>query len=151
MSLASNPTPKSREGSLLLPAVRLTVWRELGQVLQREHVMGYLLVLPAVLLLVGLVAYPFVIALWLSLTDAYVGRGGDFIGLRNFLTLFMEDDIFRQTLRNSILFTTSAVAIKTVLGLSLALLLAQNLRLKRLIRGAVLLPWVIPTALSTLG
>ena len=81
MSLASNPTPKSREGSLLLPAVRLTVWREFGQVLQREHVMGYLLVLPAVLLLVGLVAYPFVIALWLSLTDAYVGRGGDFIGL----------------------------------------------------------------------
>src|SRR5207237_8901046 len=85
------------------------------------------------------------------LTDAYVARGGDFIGLRNFLTLFMEDDIFRQTLRNSILFTTSAVAIKTVLGLSLALLLALDLRLKRLIRGAVLLPWVIPTALSTLG
>src|SRR5439155_309014 len=81
MSLASNPTPKSREGSLLLPAVRLTVWRELGQVLQREHVMGYLLVLPAVLLLVGLVAYPFVIALWLSLTDAYVWRGLPFYAI----------------------------------------------------------------------
>src|SRR5882724_204839 len=151
MNLASSSRPKSREGGLLLPAARLTLWRELGQVLQRESVLGYLFVLPAVLLLVGLVAYPFIIALWLSLTDAYVGRGGHFIGLQNFLTLFMEDDIFRQTLRNSIVFTTSAVAIKTVLGLSLALLLAQNLRLKRLIRGAVLLPWVIPTALSTLG
>src|SRR5207247_11167685 len=122
-----------------------------GQKRQSETSLGSVFVLPAVLLLVGLVAYPFIIALWLSLTDAYVGRGGHFIGLQNFLTLFMEDDIFRQTLRNSIVFTTSAVAIKTVLGLSLALLLAQNLRLKRLIRGAVLLPWVIPTALSTLG
>jgi len=52
----------------------------------------------------------------------------------------MEDDIFRQTLRNSIVFTTSAVAISRA-RLSLALLLAQNLRLKRLIRGALLLPW----------
>jgi multiple sugar transport system permease protein len=151
MSLVSSPAPKSREGGLLLPTVRPTTWRDLAQVLQREHVLGYLLVLPAVLLLVVLVAYPFIIALWLSLTDAYVGRNGHFIGLRNFLTLFMEDEIFRQTLRNSIIFTASAVAVKSVLGLSLALLLAQDLRLKRLIRGAVLLPWVIPTALSTLG
>ena len=73
MNLTSSSRPKSREGGLLLPATRLTLWGELGQVLQRESVLGYLFVLPAVLLLVGLVAYPFIIALWLSLTDAYVG------------------------------------------------------------------------------
>ena len=151
MSVTSSPAPKSSDAGLPLPAVWRAGWRQLGLVLQQERVLGHLLVLPAVLLLVGLVAYPFVIALWLSLTDTLVGRGGRFIGLGNFLTLFMDDDIFRQTLRNSIVFTISAVAIKTVLGISLALLLAENLRLKRLIRGAVLLPWVIPTALSTLG
>ena len=100
MSVTSSPVPKSSEAGLPLPAVWRTVGRQLGKVLQQERVLGYLLVLPAVLLLVGLVAYPFVIALWLSLTDALIGRGGRFIGLGNFLTLFMEDDIFRQTLRN---------------------------------------------------
>ncbi len=123
----------------------------LGQVLQREGVLGYLLVLPALLLLAGLVAYPFAIALWLSLTDSIVGRGGHFIWLTNFIELFRSDEIFRQALQNSFVFTGTAVALKTVLGLCLALLLSQNLRMKRLIRGAVLLPWVIPTALSTLG
>ena len=119
--------------------------------LQREGVLGHLLVLPALLLLAGLVAYPFGMALWLSLSDATIGRPGHFVALRNFLTLFLTDDIFRQTLRNSLVFTGAAVAIKTVLGICLALLLAEKLRLKRLLRGAVLLPWVIPTALSTLG
>jgi multiple sugar transport system permease protein len=123
----------------------------LGQVLQREGILGYLLVLPALLLLAGLVAYPFAIALWLSLTDSIVGRPGHFIWLTNFIELFRSDEIFRQALQNSFVFTGTAVALKTVLGLCLALLLSQNLRMKRLIRGAVLLPWVIPTALSTLG
>ncbi len=123
----------------------------IGQVLQREGILGHLLVLPALLLLAGLVAYPFAIALWLSLTDSIVGRAGHFVWLSNFVSLFTSDEIFRQALRNSFVFTGAAVAIKTVLGLSLALLLSQNLRMKRLIRGAVLLPWVIPTALSTLG
>jgi len=149
--MASSPAPKSSEAELPFPQIRPAARGRLSLILQREGVLGYLLVLPALLLLLGLVAYPFVIALWLSLTDSLVARPGRFIGLQNFLTLFLRDDIFRQTLRNSIVFTTTAVAIKTVLGLCLALLLAQNLRLKKLIRGAVLLPWVIPTALSTLG
>ncbi len=113
--------------------------------------LGPLLVLPACLLLLGLVAYPFLTAVWLSLTDTLVARAGVFVGLDNFIDLFLHDDIFRQALRNSFVFTGTAVAIKSVLGMSLALLLSQNLHFKRLIRGAVLLPWVIPTALSTLG
>lgn len=141
MGLASGP----------LEAVRPVSGVRLGEVIQREGILGYLLILPAFLILLGFVAYPFVMALWLSLTDSLVGQPGRFIGLKNFLSLFLTDDIFRQALRNSIVFTTTAVAIKTVLGLSLALLLARDLRLKKLIRGAVLLPWVIPTALSTLG
>ena len=102
MSLASTPAPKSSEAGLPFPAIWRAVGRQLGQMLNQERVLGYFFVLPAVGLLVGLVAYPFVIALWLSLTDAYVGRGGSFVGLGNFVTLFMEDEIFRQTLRNSI-------------------------------------------------
>src|SRR2546427_11804806 len=62
-----------------------------------------------------------------------------------------DSDAFRQTFQNAFVFTGIAVAFKVVLGISLALLLNQQLWFKRMIRGAVLLPWVIPTALSTLG
>ena len=72
------------------------------------------------------------------------------IRLRNFIRLW-ESDAFRQTFQNAFVFTGIAVAFKVVLGIILALLLNEQLWFKRLIRGAVLLPWVIPTALSTLG
>jgi multiple sugar transport system permease protein len=72
------------------------------------------------------------------------------VGFRNFVALW-EADSFRQTFQNAFVFTAAAVGAKLVLGMALALLLNEQLWFKRLIRGAVLLPWVIPTALSTLG
>jgi len=95
------------------------------------------------------VAYPFVLSLWFSLSDARVGETGRFIGLDNFARL-LRSGIFLQTLQNSIVFTAAALTAKTVLGMALALLLFRLVRFKRLIRGAVLLPFIVPTALSTL-
>src|SRR5437667_9533846 len=62
-----------------------------------------------------------------------------------------DRDGARQTLQTAFVFTEIAVAFKLVFGICLALLLNEQLWFKRFIRGAVLLPWVIPTALSTLG
>jgi multiple sugar transport system permease protein len=118
--------------------------------LDRESVLGPVLVTPAVLLLLLLVAYPFVMALYFALSDSYIGRPSHFVGLRNFIHLW-DSDAFRQTFQNAFVFTGAAVAFKLVLGIILALLLNEQLWFKRMIRGAVLLPWVIPTALSTLG
>jgi multiple sugar transport system permease protein len=117
---------------------------------EREHVFGYGLILPALVLLAGLVAWPFLMAVYLSLSDYWVGSPGQFVGLANFREI-LGNEVFHQTVRNSFVFTAIALTLKTVLGVWLALLLARNLRGKRLIRGAVLLPFVIPTALSTLG
>jgi multiple sugar transport system permease protein len=117
---------------------------------EQEHIFGYGLILPALALLTGLVAYPFGMAIYFSLSDYWVGSPGSFVGLANFRDI-LGNDVFRQTVWNSFVFTLIAVVLKTVLGVWLALLLARNLRFKRLLRGAVLLPWVIPTALSTLG
>jgi multiple sugar transport system permease protein len=89
-------------------------------------------------------------AIWFSLSDYWVGSPGPFVGLTNYRDI-LGNEVFRQTVWNSFVFTAIAVALKTVLGVWLALLLARNLKFKRLLRGAVLLPWVIPTALSTLG
>ena len=117
---------------------------------QREQVMGYTLIAPAFLLLGVLVAWPFVMALYFSVTDRWVGQPGSFVGLRNFWNL-LHDDIFLQTLQNSFEFTFVAVFFKIILGMALALLLFRTVKFKKWVRGAILLPWVIPTALSTLA
>ncbi|MGH7332962.1 MAG: carbohydrate ABC transporter permease [Candidatus Rokuibacteriota bacterium] len=131
----------ARRGSL---RARAMVW------LDRERVLGPAFVTPAILLLLILVAYPFGMALYFSVSNAFIGRPSHFIGVRNFVNLW-QSDAFRQTFQNAFVFTGAAVGLKLVLGVSLALLLNQQLWFRRLIRGAVLLPWVIPTALSTLG
>src|SRR2546425_1715123 len=122
----------------------------MGELLDREQWLGPIFVSPALLLLLLLVAYPFCMALYFSVSNAFIGRPSHFIGIRNFLNLW-QSDAFRQTFQNAFVFTGAAVGAKLVLGISLAMLLDQQLWFKRLIRGAVLLPWVIPTALSTLG
>jgi multiple sugar transport system permease protein len=124
--------------------VRVREW------LDHERFLGPALVTPALLLIALLVAYPFVMALYFAMSNTQIGRPGEFVGLRNFISLWQSDS-FRQTFQNAFIFTGIAVAVKLVLGIALALLLNEQLWVKRLIRGAVLLPWVIPTALSTLG
>jgi len=137
-------------GTLRVPAAPAAFRVRVREWLDREHVLGPALVTPALLLILLLVAYPFAMALYFALSDAFIGRPSHFIGLRNFVRLW-ESDAFRQTFQNAFVFTSIAVAFKVVLGIILALLLNEQLWFKRMIRGAVLLPWVIPTALSTLG
>jgi len=123
--------------------------RALSDVLVGDMSVAYTFVAPAFLLLLFLVAYPFALSVWFSLSDARVGDPGGFIGLDNFKRL-LTSSTFLQTLQNSIVFTALALGLKTVFGMALALLLFRITRLKRLIRGAVLLPFIVPTALSTL-
>jgi len=137
-----------------LPAARAHArlpWRaRVSEALDRERILGPLLITPALILIALLVAYPFCMALYFAMSNAFIGRPSHFVGLRNFINLW-DADIFRQTFQNAFVFTGISVAFKLVLGISLALLLNQTLWFTRMIRGAVLLPWVIPTALSTLG
>ena len=131
------------------PAARRSGLR-FRELLDHERFLGPAFVTPALLFIVLLVAYPFLMALYFALSNAQIGRPSHFVGLRNFIGLWQSDS-FRQTFQNAFVFTGIAVAFKVVLGITLALLLNETLWFKRMIRGAVLLPWVIPTALSTLG
>ena len=121
----------------------------LSDVLARDTSVAYMFIAPAFFLILCLVAYPFVLSVWFSVSDARVGDTGSFIGLENFGRL-LRNTIFQQTLQNSIVFTSVSVTLKTILGMVLALLLHRVVRFKRVIRGAVLLPFIVPTALSTL-
>src|SRR5437016_4347039 len=121
----------------------------LSDFLVGESWVSYALMAPVFFLLLFLFAYPFVLSVWFSLSDARIGETGAFVGLENFERL-LGSAIFLQTLQNSIVFTAAALGAKTVFGMALALLLFRIGRFKRLIRGAVLLPFIVPTALSTL-
>jgi multiple sugar transport system permease protein len=126
-------------------------WRtRLSELLDRETILGPAFITPALIHILLLVAYPFCMALYFSLSNAFIGRPSSFIGFSNFVRLW-DSDAFRQTFQNAFVFTSIAIAFKLVLGMSLSLILNEQLWFKRLIRGVVLLPWVIPTALSTLG
>jgi len=136
-------------GVAAVPA-RVSLRARVGGLLDREEWLGPIFVSPALFLLLLLVAYPFCMALYFSVSNAFIGRPSHFIGIGNFINLW-GSDAFRQTFQNAFVFTGAAVGFKLVFGLALAMLLDQQLWFKRLIRGALLLPWVIPTALSTLG
>lgn len=121
-----------------------------GIILEREQVLGYLLMLPALALLTVFVLYPFLYGIWLALTDSRIGIPGQFVGLRNFLDL-TQDSIFQQTFRNTFLYTGVTTVFKLIFGLAIAALLNNKFPLKRFVRAAVLLPWIVPTVLSALA
>src|SRR5207245_9980170 len=114
---------------------------------QPEHVFGYGLILPALVLLTCLVAYPFGMAIYFSLSDYWVGSPGQFVGLTNYREI-LGNDVFRQTVQNSFVFTGFALTLKTLLGVWLAVWLARAVRFDRVLRRAALLRWVTPTPLS---
>ncbi len=116
----------------------------------RDERTGYLMVAPALIALAVLIAYPFLLSIYFSLSDKRVGLPGHFIGLENFEAL-SQDSVFQQTLFNTGLYTVVSVGLKLVLGLTLAMLLEKVVRGQRLLRGIILLPWVIPASLSTLA
>ena len=119
--------------------------------LEKENVAGWILIVPAALILAIFIAYPLLLGVWFSLTDKMIGGVTErFVGLRNF-QLLLSDSIFLQTVRNTLIYTAVTVSVKAVLGMALALLMNQIFPLKNLVRAALLLPWIVPTALSTLA
>jgi len=123
----------------------------IAEMLDREGVLGYVLLLPALLVLTAFIGYPFVTSLWLAVTDQSVSTSvANFIGLDNF-TDELRSQIFLQTARNSFVYTAVTVVIKLVLGIALAVLMNQSFRLKNFARAALLLPWIVPTALSAIA
>jgi multiple sugar transport system permease protein len=122
----------------------------LAQFFDREDVLGYLLVAPVVIIVIGLLGYPFILALLLSLTDKEIGQPANFVGLQNFIRL-SQDPIYRQTVRNTFVYTVGAELLKVPIGFALALVLNERIILRNAIRGAVLLPWIVPAVLSAMA
>ncbi len=122
----------------------------LGRALDNRHLLGAIFMLPAAALLLVFLTYPLGLGTWLGFTDTKIGRPGEWIGLENFVFLW-GDDVTRLALFNTIFYTTVASVIKFGLGLWLALLLNKHLPFKAFFRAIVLLPFIVPTALSAIA
>ena len=114
---------------------------------RRRSTIAFMLALPLILLIAGLVIYPAIYAMWLSTLNRKMTA---FIGLANFRFL-LHRDTFQLVIFQSCLFAITAVIFKALIGFVLAHLM-HNISgpSQRIWRGLLLVPWVIPLALSTL-
>ena len=115
-----------------------------------RNLLGLLFMLPAAIVLLLFLTYPLGLGVWLGFTDTKVGRGGEWIGLENYEYLW-GDSVTRLSVFNTFFYTIVASVFKFILGLWLALLLNKHLPFKAFIRAIVLLPWIVPTALSAIA
>jgi multiple sugar transport system permease protein len=122
----------------------------IATLLEDERILGFVLLSPALILILVFIAYPFALGIWMSLTDKLVGTPGNFVGLGNY-TRLLQSDIFRTAAWNTLFFTFMATVFKAALGMWLAVLLNRKFRLARVTRATVLLPFIVPTVLSTLA
>ena len=121
-----------------------------SRTLRREGRLAYALLTPTLLVILFLVAYPFFGAIVLSLQDKMVGSPGRWIGLGNYAELF-RDDVFWRTAWNSVVYTVVAVALKFVLGLTMALILDQERRFNNVFRTLLFVPWAVPIVIVALN
>ncbi|MEO7742631.1 MAG: sugar ABC transporter permease [Usitatibacter sp.] len=120
------------------------------RLLDNRHVLGLLFMLPAGVLLLVFLSYPLGLGTWLGFTDTKVGRAGIWVGLDNYKFLW-GDEVTRLALFNTLFYTFVASVIKFVLGLWLALLLNRHIPFKSFFRAVILLPFIVPTALSAIA
>jgi multiple sugar transport system permease protein len=113
--------------------------------------LGAALLLPAVVYIAALVGLPFFLALFYSVSDVKVASDEiHFVGLRNFADV-LATPAFRRALRNSFVFTVLSQVFVLAGATTLALALKEAFRTRRVVRFLILLPWVAPISLGSIG
>jgi len=115
-----------------------------------QHLLfAYGLVVPVVLLLLGLVAYPFFYAIYVSFTNRVVGNDGHWVGLANFHYL-LGSASFISAIWNTIVLVGVSDGMKLAIGMNLALLVHQRIPGRGIFRSLLLLPWAVPAFVAFL-
>jgi multiple sugar transport system permease protein len=143
--------------AVLSPSERLKEAPERGSLtrwLGRDYAIAWPFMLPLLAVLIGLIAYPFVSAVWLSLNRKVVGADPIFIGPGNFYELLFGQQYgvrFRNTVRVSFVFVAASIALKFFLGMCMALLLNERFRGRAIMRGILFIPWAMPSMIVALS
>lgn len=117
---------------------------------RREHLSGLLFVAPLIAVLILVAGWPLARTLYFSFTDAYLDDSANhvLVGFSNFVEV-ASDPVWWRAVRNTAIFTAISVAIETVLGLAIALLVHEAIPGRGLVRAAILVPWAMPVVVST--
>lgn len=125
--------------------------RQSRYLLDNTNLLGALLILPAILYIVLMVGIPFVLSIAYSFSDVTIGdQSYDFVGLQTYRRV-VDNPVFRTALSNNFRFTLISQALVTSLSIVLALILSQKFPGKWFFRFLILLPWVTPIAIGTIG
>jgi multiple sugar transport system permease protein len=118
----------------------------------QEKLTGWLLLIPALLILLLVFIYPIGRALWLSFFTENLGTQLNpvFSGIGNYQRM-LGDRRFWQTMGNTTLFTVVSVFLELLLGLAIALVLNQSFRGRGIVRTIAIIPWALPTAVMGLA
>ena len=136
------------------PIAREAEPRTVRKLLGRDYQIAWLFLLPLLIVLLGLIAYPFISAIWLSLQHKTVGGEATFIGLDNYTNLLFSEQyggVFRKSVWVTFVYVVVAIVVKFVLGMAMALLLNETFRGRSLVRGILFLPWAMPTLIVALA
>ena len=136
MALATDALPNARRRARLRGGARLKFF-------------AYALVAPVILLILGLVAYPFLFAIYVAFTDQVIGSVGKFIGFKNFAYL-AGTATFWSAIWNTVTIVLVSDGLKLFIGLGLALLVHQNLPGRGIFRSFLMLPWAMPAFVAFL-
>ena len=139
--IAAGPLP------VRAPIRRATAW---DRVKTNREWLGAWFMVPAAGFLLLFLAYPLVLGIWMSFTDARIGRSGVFIGLENYEWL-LEDNSFINATLFTITYTVVASIFKFAIGLYLALLLNKHIPFRAIVRAVILIPFIVPTVLSAIA
>ena len=119
-----------------------------SRLLGRDWLLGWVLVGPVFIILMALLIYPFIDAILLSFQERFIGQAGTWIGLRNYTNLFGPNSLFLKAAWNTVAITGAAIGGKLIIGMAMACVLNQQLRMRNLWRGLMFLPWAVPAVVT---
>jgi trehalose/maltose transport system permease protein len=122
----------------------------LTEMAKRQERMAYLFLVPTLIVVIGVAFYPLFNTLYVTFFDARLGsaREWEYVGLQNYARL-LRDPRWWEAVWNTVRFTVASVGLELVLGLGIALVVNSKFAGRGLMRTAMLVPWAIPTAVSS--
>lgn len=138
-------------GFRVVPQPERKPWHfKLRHILGQDWAAAYVFVLPTLVLMGGLIAYPFLRAVYMSFTNTVTLQMGPFVGLQNYYNIW-SDPNFHSAVKNTVVFTFWSVLLKFIGGLVISILLHRMTRFSNILTAAILLPWIVPAVVAAIA
>ena len=118
-----------------------------NEVTDKERRLAYILVTPAVVIILAIALVPLLYAIWLSFQETIINQSSSFVGIQNYVEMLQDSD-FHSALINTTVFTVLSVSLELVAGMAIALALSRAFKGRGIARATALAPWAFPPAIA---